>query len=45
MKEAYALIYRTVVLQATTLAYVDFFLLLAVIASNHVCTFLCVEEK
>ena len=33
MKEAYALIYRTVVLQATTLAYIDTFLLLAVIAA------------
>jgi DHA2 family multidrug resistance protein len=32
-KEAYALIYRTVILQATTLAYVDTFLILAVMAA------------
>ena len=33
MKEAYGLIYRTVIIQATTLAYVDTFLLLAVMAA------------
>ncbi len=32
-KEAYALIYRTVVIQATTLAYVDTFMVLAIIAA------------
>ncbi len=33
-KEAYALIYRTVIIQATTLAYVDTFLILAGIAAS-----------
>ena len=33
VKVAYALIYRTVIIQATTLAYVDMFLLLAVMAA------------
>jgi MFS transporter, DHA2 family, multidrug resistance protein len=32
-REAYALIYRTVIIQATTLAYVDTFLVLAVMAA------------
>ena len=32
-KEAYALIYQTVIIQATTLAYIDTFLLLAVMAA------------
>jgi len=32
-KEAYVLIYQTVIIQATTLAYVDTFLVLAMIAA------------
>jgi len=33
VKEAYALIYQTVIIQATTLAYVDMFLILAMMAA------------
>ena len=44
-KEAYALIYRTVIIQATTLAYVDTFLILAVHSCDHVCAFVRFEEE
>jgi hypothetical protein len=44
-KEASVLIYQTVIIQATTLAYVDTFLVLAMIAAIMFVPFVRIEEE